>query len=582
MTSSSSSEPSCTLILRQDGAPVFELPVRETDTPARSSGAIRLPTNRSIELTLRRGRTRSLFRVVLESEELMRLQPERREWTLQLGELLRDQYGLADLTVQAALGAGAWRSLHTVSVAVEGDPAFRRLHEALVAELEDVHTALAHDIVSRTWQRRGGGQRTGAFRVENDLEKLREIYWTLKRAFGRIGEQPTRVLRRRRALGRWRPGDVVGTCAVHRLALEGDVRRDASGALVFPRKVLLDRPELVADIEEHRHLRAGVVRLAERSASIARYCRRAVRLLEEEEGRWSEEVLSQKIFPKIAVLERIQLEADELQGRIRRLIGRFPFLDKAGPPRTNFGPTPLFLGRPAYRHAYRALLEGRRYIGSRYDSDVLRSRFRNLATLYEYWLFVKVVGLLREMYGAPAGDGQFALIDELYRPELTPGQEFVFRLPQGDLLKATYEPDFPPVAARARERHRAAFATAPLRPDVTLELAVPGRPPFILALDAKSGPRFRKIQERLQQTAGYLWQVHDPATGHQPIRQLFLVHRDLETPPVSNVTGYLEGRVSPPSSRVLGAVPAQPGSTDALQNVILRFLETFRPRRWRR
>jgi hypothetical protein len=73
--------------------------------------------------------------------------------------------------------------------------------------------------------------------------------------------------------------------------------------------------------------------------------------------------------------------------------------------------------------------------------------------------------------------------------------------------------------------------------------------------------------------------VHDPQSGYQPVRQLFLVHRDPDTPPLCNVTGYLEGRVSAPEARVLGAVPAWPGSTPALRHVILRFLETFQARR---
>ena len=103
---------------------------------------------------------------------------------------------------------------------------------------------------------------------------------------------------------------------------------------------------------------------------------------------------------------------------------------------------------------------------------------------------------------------------------------------------------------------------------------------MILALDAKSGPRFRGAQERLHGTADYLWLVHDPHTGFQPVRQLFLVHRDPDAAPLCNVTGYLEGRVSIPlDTRVLGAVPAWPGGTDHLREAILRFLETYRDRR---
>ncbi len=573
----------CEIVLRQDAREVFRLPVQSWEIPEESSKRPELPANRSVELTLCRGHAISWLRVRLESDELMRLSPERREWTLQLGEALRDQYGLAELVVEEAAGdePGEWSVILSLTISIETDPNFRRLHEALVAELEAVHLDLARDVVSRTWHRHGRTRNVQSLSAGDDVQKLRELYQRLERALERIGEQPSRALNRRRIYGRWKPGDTVSAAAVHRLALERDIQRDAAGCLVIPRKLLLDRADLATDIEEHRHIRVGVMRLADRSAALSRYCHRAILMLEEDESRWSEEALRQKTQPKIENLERIQERAHSLQSKFRRLVYRLPFLTKASTPRTPFGPTPIFLGRPAYREVYRALLETRRYVGGRLDADSLRVRFRNLATLYEYWLFVKVVGLLREMYGAPVGNRAFSLIDEVYRPELAPGQQFRFRLPHGDTLTATYEPDYPPVSATTPERFRASFTSGTLRPDVTLELERPNRPPYILALDAKSGPHFRKAQDRLQATAHYLLLIHDPLTGHQPIRQLFLIHRDLEAPPACNVTGYLEGRVSPAEAHVMGAVSAQPGEVENLRTVILRFLETFRARSWK-
>ncbi|HLU49002.1 MAG TPA: nuclease domain-containing protein, partial [Planctomycetota bacterium] len=420
---------------------------------------------------------------------------------------------------------------------------------------------------------------SSALRVESDLQLLFDVYRRIGTALRKIAAQPTRTLRRERRLGRWRAGDIVGTSAVDRMAREGRITR--TDRLSLPDKMLLDRPRLATDIEEHRHIRAGIVRLAERAGAISRYCGRAISLLQEEEGRWSEEALRQKIEPKVYGLALIREQAHDLQGRVRRLLEEHPFLAGASLPRTPFGPTPIFLGRPAYREAYRALLDARRHASNRYESERGRVRFRDLATLYEYWLFVRVVGFLSEMYGPPTNNQGFALVDEFYRPELKPGQQFRFRLPHGDHLTATYEPDFPPVVSRARERFRAAMVSAPLRPDVTLELTMPGRPTAILALDAKSGPRFRKADERLLATATYLLWIHDPVTGHQPVRQLFLVHRDMDAPPLANLTGYLEGRVSNPDARVIGAVPAQPRATEALEHVILRFLETYRARKWK-
>jgi hypothetical protein len=164
----------------------------------------------------------------------------------------------------------------------------------------------------------------------------------------------------------------------------------------------------------------------------------------------------------------------------------------------------------------------------------------------------------------------------VYRPELAPGQEFRFHLPQGEVLRAVYEPDFPPLRSPLPGLFRAAMASAPLRPDVVLQLSAPGRPAVMLILDAKSGARFTRVKDRVLEASRYLWEIHDPRTGHQPVRQLFLVHRDLESPPACNISGYLEGRVEPREARVLGAVPARPGKTEALWSVISRFMDTFR------
>jgi len=560
--------------------------VESWEIPAEFPERPEVRANRPVELTLRRGPTNALLRVRVEADELMRLTRDRDEWTVQLTESLRDQYGLADLVVEEASAddPDVWSPVLSLTLSITAEAAFERLHEALVRELEDVHLALARDVVSRTWRPRGarGSNDVRSFRPEDDVSKLDEIHARLERALDRIGEQPSRSLYRTRVVGRWRPGDRVSSHAAHRMVVTGEIRRGADGRIAAPTRALVDRPRLATDIEEHRHLRSGILRLAERSASLARYCSRAIDLLEEDQVRWSGPAFEQRTRPRVESLDAIRSSSEDLQCRFRRLVERLPFLRDAGPPRTKLHPTPVFLGRPAYRDAYRALVEARQHAGGRFDASGLRARFRNLATLYEYWVFVKTVGLLREICGPPDGDGAFTLIDEVYRPELAPGQQFHFRLSRGDTLTATYEPDFPPLAARGPRRgYYAAMVSAPLRPDVTIELSVPHRPPAILALDAKSGPRFTRPQERLQEASRYLWLVHDPTNGHQPIRQLFLVHRDRDTAPISNVPGYLEARVSPADARILGAVPAQPGETDHLRNVILRFLETFRSRRRR-
>jgi hypothetical protein len=534
-----------------------------------------------LEIRLRRARSQSLLRVCLESEEIFRLPPDRSEWTVQIGDRLHENYGFADLVVEEESSAepGNWSRVLSLTLQVEADPEFRRLHDALVAEIEEVHLSLARDVVSRTWHRERASRDVRVVSAEEDLRTLERVYSRLEHALERIGEQPSRSLWRTRVLSSWRPGDAVRSLALQRLAADGQLQRDASGRVLPPQKLLVDRPHLNTDIEEHRQLRTALLRLAERSSSLSRYCERAVLLLEEEESRWAEDAVARRFQPRVTALERIRADADLLSGRFRRLLARLPFLADVGSPRRALGPTPIFLGRPAYREAYRALLEARQHVGGRLDTEGLRVRFRNLAVLFEYWLFIAVVGLLREACGSPEGNRTFTLIDEVYRPELAPGQEFVFSLGRGVTLVAAYEPEFPPVGPRSQYRFRSALTSGSLRPDVTIELRRPNRPAVILALDAKSGPRFRRALESIEEIARYVWLIHDPRTGHQPVRQLFVVHRDLAASSVSNLSGYLEGRLSAPESRILGAVPAQPGATDGLRNVILRFLDTNRVRR---
>ncbi len=572
MTSSSY----CELILEGMEAGPLSFAVQSWEVPHEVEKRPRLSGARPLELRLARGKATALLRLRLEEEELLRLPPDRVQQAVSLLDRLRDEYGFARLVVEEAAAGepDLWTPILTVTIEVDADPALRRLHDDLVAELEEVHIALARDVVSRTWQHRGREGDVLAISPEDDLRKLQDLLRRFERTMERIGEQPSRALRRQRSLRRWRPGDVLSSFALHRLAAGGGLSLDRSGEVTALSQALIDRPELTTDIEEHRHLRAAILRLAERSAALARHCRRAIDFLEEEERRWSGEAFEQKVRPRLEALERIGGEAERLQDGYRRFLDRLPFLAEASPPRTALGPTPIFLGRLAYREAYRALLEARRHCGGRFDGEGLRVRFRNLATLYEYWLFIRIVGLLSERLGAPEGDRAFSLIDEVYRPELTPGQTFRFRLPQGVLLKATYEPDFPPVGAPAEGRFRSAMSSAPLRPDVVLELEAPGRAPVMLLLDAKSGARFDRPRERLHEASRYLWQIHDPRTGHQPARQLFLVHRDIDASPACNLHGYLERRVDPEEARVLGAIPARPGMTEDLGLVLARFLET--------
>lgn len=284
---------------------------------------------------------------------------------------------------------------------------------------------------------------------------------------------------------------------------------------------------------------------------------------------------------------------DELAARADRLSGAFAhhvecngFLARAGLPRSAFGPTPLFLARPAYREAYRALRDASGPLGLLVDTGRVAMSLRNLATLYEYWCFIRIVESARRRFGAPVGDTGDTPIaevyDDIYRPELRPGQRIEFDGGALGKVSVSYEPDFLPVreASRIGARYAASLTGAPLRPDVVIEVDR-GNGAHMLLLDAKSADSF--TMEHLRGVVDYLIQIHETGTGRQPARQLFLLHRDAAARVVCSLPGYLGGRTSGAHALVKGAVPALPSRVGAdlpyLENVLDCFFATVAGRR---
>ena len=379
---------------------------------------------------------------------------------------------------------------------------------------------------------------------------------------------------------RWRAGERTDTRTASEIAGGAGAcfrpgARPRDGVPVAVGKVLLRRTEVTHDISEHRHLREGLLHLYRWARGLASTLRRRAELLLVEEKRWGEEVFLQRYQPRIRMLEELASRAGRMAENLKKTIARHEFLRDAGPPRTPFGPTPIFLGRDAYRDAYRALLDARRRFGVLVDEGNLRVRYRSFPVLYEYWCFIRVVKALRDRLGPPEDQGLFKLIDEVFRPDLAPGQTFRFRLARRTRVSATYEPEFPPAASYRGPGFAAALVSGPLRPDIIVEVCWEDQAPVMLALDSKSTRSFSR--DHLWKLSDYRSLIHDPRTGHQPVRQLFLLHADRATAPMTNLTGYLEGLVSPRDSSVLGAVPCLPGETHHLERVLDRFLEVWAP-----
>jgi hypothetical protein len=493
---------------------------------------------------------------------------------LDLTPHLRARLGVEALVLEADRD-GAWVPAAVLVVTLEGSPELHAVFDAIIADLEAVHVGLARDILAAA-DRATTPADARIFQPEAERSALEAIYAELAGALSSIGVQPATRLARRTVVTRWRAGDRMDARAAGYLARAGDVAW-SDGQPVRVGRVPVLRRDLTTDLEEHRHIRAGLVRLSRRATALATGCYRAASLLREEKERWgrqgpSESVFSQRYLPRVERLEELGREAETLASRFEDLADGVPFLAGLPRPRTRFGPTPVFRGRRGYRQAYGVLSRLFRERSAQVNALELRVRYRSLDVLYEYWTFVKAVEACVDQLGPPTSGTAFQLVDEVYRPDLAPGQSFEWiRITDGTRVRLFYEPDIPPRGGRPGSLPwRAALTNEPLRPDAVLVVERPGAPARALVLDAKNTPHFTR--DRLFSVSDYRTLIHEPDTGRQPVRQLFLVHRDANQPLISTLPGYPHGEWPGWDTSVLGAVALTPGEETALRQVVVRFL----------
>lgn len=532
---------------------------------------VRLVASPGVELELRWG-----MRV------LAVLAQERGEAEIDITPELRDCDGEIVLDViprrSGEDAEGAVEALLSLRVAIDGSPVTRALREALIQELGEIHLGLAHDILGGSARRLGWSGKPQLFDPEAEHQRLEEALRRLQAALVVIGAQPSSALERVRRRGRWRPGDRLDLSATQSLV------RDEQLVLVGGRILALGVIEtrgtrITLDLPEHRHLRSGLLQLARRARRLELACRRAGALLSTEESRWGgggperESVFTQRYAPRVRRFEKWAQRSAEIAGRFRRLADTYPFLAEVGEPRTPLGPTPLFLERGGYREAYSALRAAAAERGLAVDTGELRIRLRDLDTLYEYWTFVRVVKLLRTRLGAPLHRQDLRLVDDVFRPDLEPGQVLCWELPGGTRVSLAYEPSIPPRRARAAAPFDfvATLVTAPLRPDLLLVVESPGgAAPRALALDAKNTTSFTR--DRLWQSSDYRTLIHHRPTGTQPVRWMFFLHRTERADLCTHPDFFADPTPPPPYATLLGAVPFTPTRTDLVASILDRFL----------
>ncbi len=457
-------------------------------------------------------------------------------------------------------------------------------HAGVLADLERVHRDLALDVIARTHHRGGGTTGIHMSAPEEELARLARLERRMTEAVHRIGSQPSTEVRRTVERRRWKPGVRLRPHALRAAILDPETKIE-NGRIVALGRAVTESSELSRDIAEHRQIRSGIERLRARCRALQRWCAEAALQLTQEAERWGgdrseDSIYHQATAPRLDRLETIADRALRIDHELRQIIEREPFLRVAGGARMQLAPTPLFLNRPEYRQAYVALRELNREGFVSFTGDELRLRFKAFSRLYEYWCFIAVVELLSEILESSPFPSRFNLVDDLYRPDLAPGQTFRFEVGGGVRVFATYEPDIrcpsdgDSLAAdveRPSSRWVAELSTAPLRPDIVVEVSRPNRPPCALVLDAKC--RWHFDRHMLWEASDYRTRVFDPATGAQPIRQVFFLHPNARARNVENMRGYLAARRGSLDNSIIGAVGFAPDHRSNARLVIARFVD---------
>jgi hypothetical protein len=589
MTTSSSFE----IELRSGSRTIFQVSLDPLQAPFAKEIPIEVDAGESFSIRVLGSDSCSLLRLRLGSETLGFLRPGMGQGEFVHGPdeppWLYNEFGETEVVLEEENpeNPGRFEPVISVSLGVMPRPSVERAFRVMIRDIEYVHEGLAQDVVARSRVSRSlWGERAIRLNPEALIRALTSLNDRFQRVVERIERQPSMALVRRRSYRRYRPGDRVDPGALTTFVCDPLTKFDTQGRVAVVGKMLGMTPALTSDTPEHRHISQGLKRLVTRCRELRKHCDFAVGLLEEEKKRWGRRkpgevsVFEKRELPRIKRLGELGAKAKELEVGFFNHLESSGFLREAGTPRTPLSPTPAFMGRPAYREAYHALVESRMLLGLMVDASGIGIGLRNLASLFEYWCFLIVVRRIRRILSTtdPESDGAFKLIHHIYRPELTPGQSFLFEGKGGNKVRVVYEPEYPPHRREGNQGAEfvASLTSSPLRPDILVEVRSDDSPPVSLVLDAKSTENFR-TPRLFMSMADYRTQIFNPATGYQPVRQAWILHRDEASYPMCSLPGYLEGRVSGAQSSILGAIPCAPTATGRcppmLEKVLDRFLE---------
>ncbi|NLF16703.1 MAG: hypothetical protein GX595_05525, partial [Lentisphaerae bacterium] len=540
--------------------------------------------NEAMTLELSRSGADAALRGLLCNEVVFELAAGRKRLRLADNYWFLHELGDSTFSIEEmAPGETVWRTLFEVNLRIVPSPEALHQYKVMAEDLVQVHAGLARDVVSRTVVRQStfAGDAVRELQPEPMIAQLRETYRRLKAALVTIRQHPGGAMQAEVQPAFYRSGDRLGTGTIGRwLASPGTVLTAEGRPVVLGRALVLrHRPS--TDLEEHRHLSARLDDLARLADTVAAHCDQTAALLRHERRRWGEapreeqaSVFQTTYLPRIELLQRFGDEAREVAASFRVLRSQHPFLRQAGRPRGPLRPTALFCHRVGYREAYAVLRQADAISGLLVDSDTMKLHYRSLASMFEYWCFVKTINWLRERYGAPEPRDSFSVVGGVYRPTLEPGQFFEFRIDDTHTLRATYEPSILPWRQARAEKHRygATLTANPLRPDIFVEFLHRSEVVAAMVLDAKATTRFS--MQKIREMSDYARQIFELPSGRQPVRRVFILHRDADSDYVSNLPPRRPAHL-PPAIEVFGAAACVPEKVNTVPAHIGRLLRSF-------
>jgi predicted component of viral defense system (DUF524 family) len=353
-------------------------------------------------------------------------------------------------------------------------------YKQILADIQEILTGLAYEYLRSTFHLGKAVVATKPTRLEW-LILLRHIVDDLVKAVRHIAQQPQRRLVRR-----------PRTVRIERLkrvdsAVRSQVRRAIGhGALVATsvgpmRERLVEYPpESTLDTLEHRWIKHQLT-------EIQRVLAQILSSHKQEDG--SER--QRASVAELAAMER----------RVARMSHAEPFREAAGEVPAGFASLQL-LSAPGYRETYQLCMLLK--MGLRLEGEALRLSVKDLDVLYEYWVFLAMVRVIREYYGRPEG------LSELFRLSQAGinvrllqgrGQTLSFQAGKTRRISVTYNPQF--------DNHDATLI--PQKPDILIRFEEQGWPRIQLICDAKY---------RIDATAEYCAQFQSPGPPRDAINVL--------------------------------------------------------------